>query len=102
MLRPYADWGEQRVEVNNEVATLLTLYCLMLFIQDYIQDNEMIQMLGLATIAISGLNFLINALPILGQVKDSCCRCCKKKQRECTLHRMRQRMLDRLRARNDS
>ena len=41
----------------------------MLLIQDVIVDNEMLQKIGLATIGISVINFAINTLPILCQLK---------------------------------
>ena len=98
-LRPFAEKGEHRVEVGNETALLLTQYFLMLFLQDFLVDDQMVEHLGQVTIGVAVLNFLINAIPILGQFKDACCRYCKKKMHLRAQDKARQTVLKNLRSR---
>ena len=62
---PFEEISEHQAELNNEFATLLTLDCMLLFIQDVTRDNELLLNYGLVIIGISCLNFAVNTLPIL-------------------------------------
>ena len=98
-LRPFAEKGEHRIEVGNETALLLTQYFLMLFLQDFLVDNQMVERLGQVTIGVAVLNFFINAIPILAQFKDACCRYCKKKMHFRAQEKARQMVLKNLKSR---
>ena len=62
-LRPYEDRGEQRIEIQNELVLLLTIYFMFLFLPDYIEGKQQ-EGAGVVIIIITCINFAINLIPI--------------------------------------
>ena len=68
--RPYKDPSTQRFMVINEIAILLTIYFLMYFLYLSEDQGELREMLGVALIGFTVLNFLINMIPIIYDICD--------------------------------
>lgn len=81
---------------------LLVSYCLILLTGAFISDNLMRERLGLCTIVITGVNFLINAVPILmsaySYLRVKTKLCIKKRAN----YREKQKMLSELRSRTSA
>ena len=66
--RPYVSKQDQVSESLNSVASLLVLYCLMLFCGQLVGDKKALSDFGDLLIAISVTNLVVNVLPILRQL----------------------------------
>ena len=72
--KPFAESMEQTFETINEFACLITIYFMLLFVDLYIYDAETRGWVGLVLMGITGINFLVNMLPVLIEVKQTCRR----------------------------
>ena len=63
--RPYKDKQDQVSEVMNSIASLLVLYCLMLFCGQLVGDKKALSDFGDLLIAISVTNLVINIIPLI-------------------------------------
>ena len=65
--------NERTIEIINELVTLITLYILMCFTDQFVSKAETRLYIGFVLIGITGCNFLINLVPLLFKViKDAC------------------------------
>ena len=65
LFRPYASSMEQRSETLNGIASLLILYCLMLFSDQFISEKKQVSNIGDFLISIQVINIAVNVLPML-------------------------------------
>ena len=65
VFRPYASSKEQRNETINGIASLLILYCLMLFSDQFISEKKLVTNIGDFLIGIQIINIAVNVLPML-------------------------------------
>ena len=100
-LLPYTSKQEQRIVLFNELSILLVLYCLLLFVQDFVKDNAVLEQLGLVSIGITVLNFLFCLVRVL---RDVCCVKLRNALVKCkiklTLRKRRKQLLKKLANRN--
>ena len=68
--RPYKDPFTQRLIVLNEIAILLTIYFLMYFLYLSEVQGEAREILGVALVGFTVLNFAINMIPIIYAISD--------------------------------
>ena len=69
-LRPYEDRVEQRLEIQNELVLLLTIYFMLLFLPDFI-DGKQQEGAGVTIIVVTCINFAINLIPMIKAIKES-------------------------------
>ena len=69
--RPYLERQDQISETLNSAASLLVLYCLMLFSGQLVGDKKTLSDFGDLLIAISIGNLILNVLPLLWQLLKS-------------------------------
>ena len=63
--RPYKDKQDQISEALNSIASLLVLYCLMLFCGQLVGDKKALSDFGDLLITISVTNLVINIIPLV-------------------------------------
>ena len=69
-LRPYEDPTEQRLETQNELVLLLTIYFMILFVPRFIH-HEQLESAGVTLIIITCLNFAINLFALCIALRQS-------------------------------
>ena len=68
--RMYRDRSELRLELTNEFMSLITLYMLMTFSGDFVSLASTQNDVGYLLIGFTVLNFTINSVPIVIQIKN--------------------------------
>ena len=65
-MRPYASKQEQKYERFNEICILLTLYSILLYAEEYIDNALVGRQVGLCLVLITVINIITNIVPVLG------------------------------------